>query len=148
MPIVEKNPERTMSRPETMRVQRSIKSEETIPSMVRNSNTFQSSRPNTRTQEADSSKKGLHSLDMAFTSVDLPQPLGPRIAMFSPTFIRRDTSLTAVVEPRMIVTRSNSMSAGLVICELLEPTSLLPRLKHSTLEIFWNFLNPSSVIES
>src|ERR1041384_264328 len=124
-----------MSHPETIRVQRSIKSLDTIPSMVRSSKTFQSSRPNTRTQEPSSSKKGLHSLDMAFTSVDLPQPFGPRIATFSPTLIFNDTSFTAGVLPRRIVTCSNSIRGISTICELLEPSSLLPRLKQCKSEI-------------
>src|SRR4051812_40486174 len=49
---------------------------------------------------------------MALMSVDLPQPLGPRIATCSPTPIRRETSFNASVSPRITDTLWNSIRAG------------------------------------
>src|ERR1035441_1980619 len=49
---------------------------------------------------------------MVLISVDLPQPLGPRMATCSPTPTRRLTSRRTVFSPRITHTRSSSMSGG------------------------------------
>src|SRR5580698_6483446 len=50
---------------------------------------------------------------MVLMSVDLPQPLGPRMATCSPTPIRKLTSRSTVFSPRITQTRSSSMSGRL-----------------------------------
>src|ERR1035438_5013949 len=55
---------------------------------------------------------------MALMKVDLPQPFGPMMATCSPAPIFSETSFRASVSPRITVTRSNSMSAGLVCIKM------------------------------
>src|ERR1035441_672589 len=47
---------------------------------------------------------------MVLMSVDLPHPLGPRMATCSPTPMRRLTSRSTIFSPRITQTRSSSMS--------------------------------------
>src|ERR1017187_8175550 len=47
---------------------------------------------------------------MVLISVDLPQPLGPRMATCSPTPMRRLTSRSTIFLPRITQTRSMSIS--------------------------------------
>src|SRR6266702_488479 len=52
---------------------------------------------------------------MVLISVDLPQPLGPRMAMCSPASTRRLMSWRTVFSPRAMLTFSSSRKGGMLL---------------------------------
>src|SRR5688572_2755856 len=63
-----------------------------------------------------------------WSSVDLPQPDGPRTAMWSPGVMSSDTSWTAVTGPAGIVNRRLTCDA-----EMIKPAPLMPALSREHL---------------
>ncbi len=110
-PMLEWNPDTTTSSAVVVGVYRCCKSCDTTPMCLRNSHTFQSSRPRIFTDEP-SATTGYSSRLIVCNSVVLPEPFGPRTATRSCCSIVRSKFSKTRVLPRQIVALRISISGG------------------------------------
>src|SRR5262249_32995866 len=91
---------------------RSWRSADTIPSCDRSAKTSQRSRPKTRIGAASSSASGYCCSVRSLTSVDLPAPLGPRMAVCAPAGMVRVSPSSTRAPPRTTVALRSSTSGA------------------------------------